>query len=89
MNGARTLGIDPEEYHVWKQKAYNVSLYYLLAVKNGDIEPGTPMMDFIKNQPELTRAPAIVNELMDRFSDEAERLPTSPALTPTEERSPD
>lgn len=79
----RAKAIDPKPFHVLKEKAYNISYFYLVAIKTGEIEPGTPIMDFIRQQPEYTGAPKVVNELMNMFSSERARLPVPPQDQPT------
>lgn len=78
----RAKAIDPKPFHVLKEKAYNISYFYLVAIKKGEIEPGTPIMDFIRQQPEYTAAPAVVNQLMGTFSSETQRLPVPPPAQP-------
>ena len=70
----RTKDVGIHERGFWKEKAYNISYFYLVAIKKGQIEPGTPMLDFIKSEPEYTKDPHIVNNLMDMFSTETGRL---------------
>jgi CRISPR/Cas system-associated exonuclease Cas4 (RecB family) len=65
------------EKSIQKEKAYNISYFYLVALKRGEIEPGTSMLDYIKTEQNYVSHPAIVNELMDLFSSDTRRLPLS------------
>ncbi len=60
--------IDKQEKHVWKEKAYNISYYYLVAVKKGEIKKGSPVSEFIKTVPEYQKHPEIADECLKRFS---------------------
>lgn len=58
-----------------KRDAYNVCYFYLVAIKKGDIEPSTRVVDFMATRPEYAGHPARANELLAYFSDKPDRLP--------------
>ncbi|MGB4108202.1 MAG: hypothetical protein WBK55_10475 [Alphaproteobacteria bacterium] len=72
------------EYQVAKRPVYNISYFYLVALKKGEIQPGTSIVDFLKKTPEYSKDPEIVNELLNQFSSQKERLEIPANLTPPE-----
>lgn len=58
-----------------KRDAYNVCYFYLVAIKKGDIEPSTRVVDFMKTVPDYANNPVRANELLEYFSDRPDRLP--------------
>lgn len=66
------------EKNVSKEKVYNISYFYLVAIKQGKIEPGTSILEYLKKEPKYVSKPATANELLDMFSSETDRLATSP-----------
>ena len=65
----------PTEKALEKQKMYVISYQYLVAVKKGEVKPGSSISDFIATRPALTLA----NDLMAKYSS---RYRQSPAPTP-------
>ncbi|GJL86165.1 MAG: hypothetical protein DHS20C02_19400 [Micavibrio sp.] len=66
-----------------KQRIYNVSYYYLVGIKTETINPGTPMLDFLLSHQAYAADPISSNELLEKGSSDARRLPTpeSPHIT--------
>lgn len=65
---SRTPNITYTEKQMAKIRAYNISYYYLVGIKKGEVEPGTPITDFIQTVPAYMQDPFIVKGLMERFS---------------------
>jgi len=79
---SRTPTIVWNEKQMAKMAAYNVSKFYLIAIKRGEIEPGTPIVDFIRTVPEYANEPFAANKLLEAFSSNEERLrPYAPGGT--------
>jgi hypothetical protein len=58
-----------------KDHAYNISYFYLLDIKKGKIEPGTPIIGWLATHPSYSPYPDLVNNVLDEFSDLNEYLP--------------
>jgi hypothetical protein len=78
---SRTKGLVDSDYANRKGEAYNISLYYLIDIKKGKIDPGTPIIDFLRKDPVYSAKPEQVNRVLDYFSNSEERLPV--AVTPS------
>ncbi len=57
-----------------KQNAYIISYAYLVGIKQGTVAPGTPIVDFLKTNPNFLRDAQRVNLLLQKFSSSPERL---------------
>lgn len=82
MDGSRYRHIDDNHKEVMKQKIYNIAYHYLVDIKKFRADglthynaPGTSMVDYVKSRKEFADHPVIVNQLLDMFSSEKERLP--------------
>jgi hypothetical protein len=87
MDGSRYRHVDDNPKNRLKQKAYNIAYHYLVDIKKLKEDGvtnynyrGTSMIDYIKSRAEFAGQPSIINELMDAFSTETERLPMAPSL---------
>ena len=64
----RSANINLEDYPRQKADVYNISYWYLVAVKKGEIEPGTPIETFVENHPEFSKNLDYINQtLFPRF----------------------
>ena len=52
MSWSRNVSF-PDDKQIRKQKAYIVAYQYLVAVKKGDVVPGTPVAVFVESRPKL------------------------------------
>ncbi len=57
-----------------KIDSYNISYFYLVAIKKEAIEPGMPITTFISQAPKYASQPEAVNKLLDEFSSETKRF---------------
>lgn len=71
---SRTKGIANSEYANLKREAYNISLYYLIDLKKGKIEPGTRIIDYVRNDAVFSKTPDAVNRVLNQFSARPDRL---------------
>ncbi|HRC26315.1 MAG TPA: hypothetical protein PKX87_02670, partial [Alphaproteobacteria bacterium] len=60
-----------------KQNAYIISYAYLVGIKQKTVNPGTPIVDFLKTNPNFSRDEQRVNLLLQKFSSSPERLATN------------
>lgn len=67
--------IDKAEKHVWKEKAYNISYYYLVAIKKGDIEAGSSVADFMQTVPAYAENKDLTDGCLQRFSSANNNIP--------------
>lgn len=81
-DATRYRHIDDSHKARLKMEAYNISYHYLIDLKKYREDaathyntPGTPMLDYIRSREEFARHPLRVNELMDAFSSEKDRMP--------------
>lgn len=77
----RTPHIVETDHQVKKRHIYNIAYFYLVDIKKGKIEPGTPLVDFLKTRPEYAKEPKAVNALLEYFSDKPDRLPEPAGLS--------
>lgn len=68
----RNPSIEKTEKQIWKEKAYNISNYYLVAIKKGKIDPSTKIEHFIKITPQYAQHPEMVAECLKKFSSRAQ-----------------
>lgn len=66
--GTRTPKLTQTDKQIAKAGAYNISYYYLVAIKKGVIKPGTKIEDFIETMPQYKSEKEAVKPLLERFS---------------------
>ncbi len=64
----RNFKVKKTDKQIWKEKAYNVSYYYLVAIKKGKIAPATKIDFFIKEAGLHRDEKEIIDECLRKFS---------------------
>ena len=60
--------VDKNEKASLKADVYNISFFYLVGIKKGEVEPGTSIEDFVKNSPDYAnKADYVMNTLYPKF----------------------